>query len=111
MWMAFCLAREALPKYSSKFSRHDFTLPQLFACLVVKEHQRLSYRDAEALLRAALSGDVDDAASNPNGAGLPMFRRRMRAPSCSRRTASASTGPRTSYATWANFSDCEICTR
>ena len=53
MRTAFALAREALPKYSSKFSRHDFTLPQLFACLVVKEHQRKSYREAELLLRDA----------------------------------------------------------
>jgi len=53
MRTAFALARKALPKYSSKFSRHDFTLPQLFACLVVKEHQRKSYREAEMLLRDA----------------------------------------------------------
>lgn len=51
MRAAFFLARDALPRYSSKFSRHDFTLPQLFACLIVKEHQRKSYRQAEALLR------------------------------------------------------------
>ena len=51
MRVAFALARQTLPRYSSKFSRHDFTLPQLFACLVVKEHQRKSYREAEALLR------------------------------------------------------------
>jgi hypothetical protein len=51
MRVAFHLARGVLPKYSSKFSRHDFTLPQLFACLVVKEHQRKGYRDLEALLR------------------------------------------------------------
>lgn len=51
MRAAFCLARQALPKYSSKFSRHDFTLPQLFACLVLREHQRKSYRQTEALLR------------------------------------------------------------
>lgn len=53
MRAAFCLAREALPKYSSKFSRHDFTLPQLFACLVLREHQKKSYRQIEALLRDA----------------------------------------------------------
>src|SRR5213592_2921998 len=47
------LACQALPKYSSKFSRHDFTLPQLLACLAVKEHQGRSYRGAEALLRDA----------------------------------------------------------
>ena len=50
MRAAFFLARETLPKYSSRFSRHDFTLPQLFACLVVREHQRKSYRQLEALL-------------------------------------------------------------
>src|SRR3954466_8548724 len=51
MRAAFFLARQTLPKYSSKFSRKDFTLRQLFACLVVKEHQRKSYRGIEALLR------------------------------------------------------------
>src|SRR5678815_234862 len=51
MRVAFELARQSLPSYSSKFSRKDFTLPQLFACLVVKEHQRKTYRQAEALLR------------------------------------------------------------
>jgi hypothetical protein len=50
MRVAFELARGILPRYTSKFSRHDFTLPQLFACLVVKEQQRKSYRDVEALL-------------------------------------------------------------
>ena len=39
--------------YSDPFSRHDFTLPQLFACLVVREQLKLSYRKAEALLRDA----------------------------------------------------------
>src|SRR5580765_4299528 len=51
MRAAFVLASQTLPRYSSRFSRHDFTLPQLFACLVVREHQRKSYRQAEALLR------------------------------------------------------------
>jgi hypothetical protein len=46
-------ARDLLPKYFSKFSRHDFTVPQLFACLIVKEQQRKGYRDVEALLRDA----------------------------------------------------------
>ena len=39
--------------YSSPWSRRDFTLPQLFACLVVREQLCLSYRKAEALLRDA----------------------------------------------------------
>jgi hypothetical protein len=50
MRIAFELARGVLPNYLSKFSRHDFTLPQLFACLVVKEQQRKSYREIEAVL-------------------------------------------------------------
>lgn len=53
MRVAHLLASQALPKFSHKFSRHDFTLPQLFACLVVKEHLRRSYRGAEAVLRDA----------------------------------------------------------
>ena len=53
MRVAWCLAKDALPKYFSKFSRHDFTVPQLFACLVVKEQQRQTYRGVEALLRDA----------------------------------------------------------
>jgi len=47
-------ARRVWPKlYSSPWSRHDFTLPQLFACLVVREQLNLSYRKAEALFRDA----------------------------------------------------------
>src|SRR5213595_2118253 len=53
MWVAYRLARDALPDHSCKFSRHDFTLPQLFACLAVKEHTGRTYRGAEALLRDA----------------------------------------------------------
>ena len=51
MRWAYRLGKDVLPEYSSCFSRHDFTLPQLFACLVVREHQRKSYRGLEALLR------------------------------------------------------------
>jgi len=51
MFVAYQLARRCLPSYSCKFSRKDFTLPQLFACLVVREHQKKSYRGVEALLR------------------------------------------------------------
>ena len=47
---AYELAQLFLPKYSSKFSRKDFTLPQLFACLVLREHQKKSYLGVEALL-------------------------------------------------------------
>ena len=51
MRAAYQLASQSLPDHSSKFSRKDFTLPQLFACLVVKEQMKRSYRGAEALLR------------------------------------------------------------
>lgn len=50
MAVAYHLASRALPDYSSKFSRHDFTLPQLFACLAVKELLKRSYRGIEAVL-------------------------------------------------------------
>jgi hypothetical protein len=45
------LATQCLPQYSDRFSRRDFTLPQLFACLVIREHQKKSYRGVEELLR------------------------------------------------------------
>jgi len=48
---AYRLGSRIWPEYSNPFSRHDFTLAQLFACLVVREMLRLSYRKAEALLR------------------------------------------------------------
>src|ERR1700684_964890 len=48
---AYHLAKRCLPDHLSRFSRKDFTLPQLFACLVVREHQAKSYRGIEALLR------------------------------------------------------------
>ena len=51
MRAAYHLAVQSLPSHSHKFSRRDFTLPQLFACLVVKEHLKRSYRGAEAVLR------------------------------------------------------------
>ena len=50
MLVAYRAARRALPSYSCKFSRQDFTWPQLFACLVLREHQKKSYRGIEALL-------------------------------------------------------------
>src|ERR1700685_2070240 len=51
MCVAYHLAQRCLPDHRSKFSRKDFTLPQLFACLVVREQQNKTYRGIEALLR------------------------------------------------------------
>lgn len=48
--LAYSLGVEVLPKYFSPFSRHAFTKPQLFACLVLREHQKKSFRGIEALL-------------------------------------------------------------
>jgi len=48
--LAYALGVETLPKYFSPFSRHAFTKPQLFACLVLREHQKKSFRGIEALL-------------------------------------------------------------
>ncbi len=44
------LGSQLFDERAHKFSRHDFTLPQLFACLVLREHQKKSYRGTEALL-------------------------------------------------------------
>jgi hypothetical protein len=65
MRCAFELARGSLRLYSSKFSRRDFTLPQLFACLVVREQFKLSYRGAEALLIDAPQWCCDIGMSKP----------------------------------------------
>src|SRR5215213_2626313 len=49
--LAYKLGVEVLPPYFSPFSRKDApTKPQLFACLVLREHQRKSFRGIEALL-------------------------------------------------------------
>jgi hypothetical protein len=48
---AYGLAVACLKERRSKFSRKDFTDPQLFACLVLREHQKKSYRGVVALLQ------------------------------------------------------------
>ena len=48
---AYALATACLKEHPSKFSRKDFTGPQLFACLVLREHQKKSYRGVVALLQ------------------------------------------------------------
>jgi hypothetical protein len=51
MFVAHALGCCCMRRYASKFSRRDFTRPQIFACLVVREQMDLSYRDTEVLLR------------------------------------------------------------
>ncbi len=41
---ALAVGRAALPPYGSRFSRHDYTQPQLFALLVLKQFLRTDYR-------------------------------------------------------------------
>lgn len=48
--LAHSLAEQVLAAYDSRFSRKDFTNAQLFACLVLREHQKKSFRGVEALL-------------------------------------------------------------
>ena len=50
---------ELFDEYAHEFSRRDFTLAQLFACVVLREHQKKSYRGTEALL--ADCSDLRDA--------------------------------------------------
>lgn len=45
------LARKVLPQHSCTSSGQNFTLAQLFACLVLREFYGLSYRRTEQLLR------------------------------------------------------------
>jgi len=47
---ALGVGREALPAYASKYSRKDFTLPQLFAILVLRRFLKTDYRGVVALL-------------------------------------------------------------
>jgi hypothetical protein len=48
---AYAMATACLKEHRSKYSRRDFTGPQLFACLVLREHQKKSYRGVVALLK------------------------------------------------------------
>jgi hypothetical protein len=59
MRAAYRLAKASLPTYSNEFSRHDFTLPQLFACLVLREHQKKTYRGVEALIEDSADWRAD----------------------------------------------------
>lgn len=47
---ALRVAREALPAYASRFSKHDFTQHQLFAILVLRQFFKADYRGIVALL-------------------------------------------------------------
>jgi hypothetical protein len=48
---ALAAGQAGLPRYGSKRSRHDFTLPQLFAIMVLRKFFRTDYRGVVQLLR------------------------------------------------------------
>ena len=48
---SMAVAQAALPAFSSKYSKHDYTQAQLFTCLVLKEFFHTGYRDVIALLK------------------------------------------------------------
>ncbi|MBX3411132.1 MAG: IS5 family transposase [Pirellulales bacterium] len=50
---AYLIGQLVLPDYSHRCSRHDFTQPQLFACLALKEFLQLDYRKLTGLLQDA----------------------------------------------------------
>jgi Transposase DDE domain len=50
MRRAYQLGKRLWSDHASRFSRQDFTRPQLFACLVMRESLQLSYRKTEAFL-------------------------------------------------------------
>jgi hypothetical protein len=47
---ALLVGEASLPRYAHRFSPKKFTLPQLFACLVLKEFLQFDYRKLAALL-------------------------------------------------------------
>ena len=65
MRAAYRLGREVLPDRLGAFARQDFTLAQLFACLVLREFYGLSYRRTEALLRDSPQWLADIGLSAP----------------------------------------------
>ena len=44
-------AREAIPQYTSRFSRHDFTQHQLYALVALRRLLKTDYRGLEATIR------------------------------------------------------------
>jgi hypothetical protein len=47
---ALAVGRNALPPYASRYSKHTYTQPQLFALLALKQFLRTDYRGLVALL-------------------------------------------------------------
>jgi hypothetical protein len=65
---ALRLAQEALPAYSSKFSRQDFTQHQLFAVLALKTFLKTDYRGVVQFLK-----DFAELRDDLGLAGVPHY--------------------------------------
>ena len=48
---ALAEAREAIPQYASRYSRHDYTQHQLYALVALRRLLKTDYRGLEATLR------------------------------------------------------------
>jgi hypothetical protein len=47
---AMAVGRRALPRYGSRYSRHTYTQPQLFALLVLRQFLKTDYRGVVTLV-------------------------------------------------------------
>lgn len=47
---AMRVGQQALPRYGSRFSKHDFTQPQLFALLTLRQFLKTDYRGLVTLV-------------------------------------------------------------
>src|ERR1700733_7404960 len=65
---ALVVAKESLATYSSRFSRKDFSQPQLFACLMLKAFFKTDYRGIVEILR-----DCPDLAATIGLKKVPHF--------------------------------------
>jgi hypothetical protein len=87
--MALAAAQEAIPQYSSRFSRHDYTQHQLYALVALRRLLRTDYRGLEATLRDWTElRDALGLSRVPDHSTIQRAERRLRAKSRSRRKRS-----------------------
>ncbi len=93
--MAMAAAQEAIPPYSSRFSRHDYTQHQLSALVALRKLLRTDYRGLEATLRDWTElRDALGLSRVPDHSTIQRAERRLKAQSRSRRKPNP-TGART----------------
>src|SRR3712207_9457793 len=89
---ALAVGRAALPPYGSRFSRHDYTQPQLFALLMLKQFLRTDYRGLVAL--AAEWRDPRQVLGLREGPPLPTLAHAARPPLAGAERGGPSATPR-----------------